>query len=203
MLLGLMIDAFAPADAPLLIAVDDTLERRSGRRVAHKGIYHDAVRSKPGHTVTTTGIRWLCYSAVVHLPWSHRPWALPFLTIPAPSSAVSATLGKQQRTLPERAASLMRLLRRWLPDRAIVLVGDSSFAVVEPALACRRANVTWIARMPMTAALYAPVPLQPKGKPGVTPKKGARLPTLILQRQIGHELGTLQYDGDGGDHDAG
>jgi DDE superfamily endonuclease len=175
-LLELVIDAFV-ADQPLIIAVDDTLERRFGRRVAHKGIYHDAVRSKPGHPVTTSGIRWLCCTAIVHLPWSHRPWALPFLTIPAPSPAVSVRLGKRHRTLPERATSLVRLLRRWLPDRAMVLVGDSSFGVVELALACRQAKVTWIARLRMTAALYAPVPPQPKGKPGVKPKKGARLPT--------------------------
>jgi hypothetical protein len=45
------------ADEPLVIAVDDTLERRFGRRVAHKGIYHDAVRSKPGHDPVP--IRWV------------------------------------------------------------------------------------------------------------------------------------------------
>jgi DDE superfamily endonuclease len=176
-LLGLLIDAFVATNQPLVIAVDDTLERRFGRRVAHKGIYHDAVRSKPGHPATTTGIRWLCCSAIVRLPWSSRPWALPFLTIPAPSPTVSAKLGTVHRTVPERAARLVRLLRRWLPDRAIVLVGDSSFGVVELALVCRQAKVTWIARMRLTAALYAPVLPQPKGKPGVKPKKGPRQPT--------------------------
>lgn len=175
-LLGLVIDAFV-ADQPLIIAVDDTLERRFGRRVAHKGIYHDAVRSKPGHPATTTGIRWLCCSAIIRLPWSSRPWALPFLTIPAPSPTVSAKLGTVHRTVPERAARLVRLLRRWLPNRAIVLVGDSSFGVVELALVCRQVKVTWIARMRLTAALYAPVLSQPKGKPGVKPKKGPRQPT--------------------------
>lgn len=65
--LGLVIDAFVD-DQPVLIAIDDTLERRFGRRVAHEGIYHDAVRSKPGHPVTISGIRWLCCSAIVRLP---------------------------------------------------------------------------------------------------------------------------------------
>jgi DDE superfamily endonuclease len=176
-LLGLVIDAFVAADQPLIIAVDDTLERRFGRRVAHKGIYHDAVRSSSGHAATTSGVRWLCCAAIVRLPWSSRSWALPFLTIPAPSSAVSTKLRKRHRTLPERAASLVRLLRRWLPDRAIVLVGDSGFGTVDLALTCRKHRVTWIARMRLTAALYAPVPPQPKGKRGVKPKKGPRQPT--------------------------
>lgn len=199
-LLRMIVDAFVALDEPLVIAVDDTLERRFGRRVAHKGIYHDAVRSKLGHPVTTSGIRWLCCAAVVRLPWNHRAWALPFLTIPAPSPTVSAKLRKAHRTLPERAASLVRLLRRWLPAHAIVLVGDSSFGVVELALACRQAKVTWIARMRMTAALYDPVPPQPKGKPGVKPKKGTRLPTpgqLLANRES--RWGTLEvrwYDGE-------
>jgi|SRR5947209_3087240 len=72
-LLRMIIDVFVAADQPLIIAVDDTLERRFGRRITHKGIYHDAVRSKPAHSATTTGIRWLCCTAVVHLPWSRRP----------------------------------------------------------------------------------------------------------------------------------
>jgi len=117
---------------------------------------------------------------MVRVPWNHRSWALPFLTIPAPSPAVSTKLGKRHRTLPERAALLVRLLRRWLPHRAIVLVGDSSFGVVELALACRQAKVTWVARLRLTAALYAPVPPQPKGKPGVKPKKGTRLPCHLM-----------------------
>jgi hypothetical protein len=176
-LLGLVIDAFIGSDQPLIIAIDDTLERRFGRCVAHKGIYHDAVRSKPGHPATTSGIRWLCCTAIVRLPWSHRPWALPFLTIPSPSPAVSMKLCKVHHTVPEYTALLVRLLRRWLPDRPIVLIGDSGFGVVELALACRQAKVTWVARMRMTAALYAPVPAQPTRKPGVKPKKGPRRPT--------------------------
>jgi hypothetical protein len=125
---------------------------------------------------------------------------LPFLTIPAPSPAVSAKLGKPHRTLPERAALLVRLLRRWLPDRAIILVGDSGFGTVDLALACQQAKVTWIARMRMTAALYAPVLPQPKGKPGVKPKKGMRLPTPgQLLANPDTRWGTLKvrwYDGE-------
>jgi len=176
-LLGLLVTAFLAPETPLVVAVDDHLERRYGRHVAGKGRYHDAVRSALRHPITTSGIRWLCCAAIVQLPWSSRAWALPFLTIPAPSPAVSATLGKPHRTLPERAAVLVRLLRRWLPDRAIVFLGDSTFGTVELALTCWQQDVTWVARMRLTAALYAPVPPQPKSKPGVKPKKGPRRPT--------------------------
>jgi hypothetical protein len=112
LLLTLLLTTLVAADEPLVVAFDDTLERRYGRCVAHKGCYHDAVRSRPGHPMTTTGICWLCCAALVRLPWSSRSWALPFLTIPAPAPSVSATLGKPHRTLPEQAVSLVRVLRR-------------------------------------------------------------------------------------------
>jgi len=177
-LLQLIVAAFVPANAPLLLVIDDTLERRYGRRVPYKARSHDAVRSTTGHTVTTSGIRWLCVCALVHVPWSTRPWALPFLTVPCPTPAASHKLGKRRhRTLPERAEGLVRLVRRWQPERAIVLVGDSGYGVVALAETCRQRDVTLVARLRLTAALYGPVPPQPHGKPGVKPTKGPRLPT--------------------------
>ena len=176
-LLGLILTAFVDADAPLLLVIDDTLERRFGRRVADKARYHDPVRSSSGHVVTTSGIRWRCIGAPVRVPWSRRHWALPFLTVPCPTPAVSARLGKRQRTVPARAATLIRLIRRWQPDRPLVLIGDSGYGVVALARTCREHGVTLVARLRREAALYAPVPPQPTGKPGVKPKTGPRLPT--------------------------
>jgi hypothetical protein len=177
-LLRLIVAAFVPADGPLVLVIDDTLERRYGRRVPYKARSHDAVRSTPGHTVTTSGIRWLCVCALVQVPWSTRPWALPFLTVPCPTPAASRKLGKRRhRTLPERAEGLVRLIRRWQPGREIVLIGDSGYGVVSLAERCRTRGITLVARLRLTAALYGPVPPQPKGKPGVKPTKGPRLPT--------------------------
>jgi len=176
-LLGLILTAFVDADAPLLLVIDDTLERRFGRRVADKARYHDPVRSSSGHVVTTSGIRWRCIGALVRVPWSRRHWALPFLTVPCPTPAVSARLGKRQRTVPARAATLIRLIRRWQPDRPLVLIGDSGYGGVALARTCREHGVTLVARLRREAALYAPVPPQPTGKPGVKPKTGPRLPT--------------------------
>ena len=43
-LLGLLVAAFAPS-GPVVIGVDDTLERRWGKRIAARGIHRDPVRS--------------------------------------------------------------------------------------------------------------------------------------------------------------
>ena len=180
-LLGLILTAFVDPEAPLLLVIDDTLERRYGRRVAYKARYHDPVRSASGRVVTTSGVRWLCICALVRVPWSGRPWALPFLTVPCPTPAVSARLGKRHRTVPARAATLIRLIRRWQPDRPLVVTGDSGYGVVALARTCQEQGVTLVARLRLEAALYAPVPPQPTGKPGVKPKKGPRVPTPRAQ----------------------
>jgi len=50
-----------------------------------KGIYRDPVRSSDSHLVTS-GLRWLSLMLLVPIPWAQRVWALPFLTVLAPST---------------------------------------------------------------------------------------------------------------------
>jgi len=71
---------------PVVVGIDDTIERRWGPRIKARGIYRDPVRSSKGHFVKTSGLRWLSLMLVVPIPWAGRSWALPFLTILAPSA---------------------------------------------------------------------------------------------------------------------
>jgi hypothetical protein len=88
-LLSLLVAAFAPT-GPLLLGIDETIERRRGKRIAAKGIYRDPVRSSHEHFVKASGLRWICLMLLVPIPWAGRVWALPFLTALAPSGARSA-----------------------------------------------------------------------------------------------------------------
>src|SRR5215207_10090793 len=83
-LLGLLLDAFAPR-GPVILGLADTIERRRGKRSAAKGIYRDPVRSSKSFFVKTTGLRWLGPMLLAPIPWAGRVWALPFLTALAPS----------------------------------------------------------------------------------------------------------------------
>src|SRR5947209_12971786 len=130
LLLGLLVLTFIAPGLPLLLVIDETLERRRGKKIAYKGRFRDAVRSRGPHVVTSEGIHWLCVMLLVPVPWSRRLWACPFLTVPALAPATSAKLGKRHRPLVHRAAVLVRLVRRWQADRAIVLIGDSGSAAV-------------------------------------------------------------------------
>src|SRR5918912_2256565 len=178
LLLELIVAMLLPPHAPVILLVDSTLVRRTGRRIVWRGRFHDAVRSQPGHVATSEGIHWLCLAVLVPVPWSRRPWALPFLSIPTLTPATSAKLGRRHRTEPEYAEVLLRLVRRWQPEREIVVVGGSAFAVVELGHSCRARGMHLISRLVLNAQLYDPVPPRPASTPGVKPKKGPRQPKL-------------------------
>ena len=86
-------------DGEVVIGIDDTIERRWGARINARGIYRDPVRSSKGHFVKTSGLRWLSLMVAVPIPWAKRTWALPFLTILAPSARWSEANGKRHKTL--------------------------------------------------------------------------------------------------------
>jgi DDE superfamily endonuclease len=158
-LLGLLVAAFVPA-GPVVVALDDTLERRRGTHIAAKVIYRDPVRSSQSHFVKVSGLRWVCLMLLVPIPWVGRVWALPFLTVLAPSARYHTSRGRRHKTLLDWALQLVLLLGRWYPTRALVLVADSTYAAIELLACCSRAavQVTMITRLRLDAALYAPAP---------------------------------------------
>lgn len=178
LLLGLIVATCLPPDAPLLLVVDETLERRRGRRIAWRGWFRDPVRSGGGKPAFSQGVRWLVLAIVVPVPWSARWWALPVLTVPVLAPASSAKLGKPHRTTVDRAQTLVRLVRRWQPGRELIVVGDGGFAATALGHACRAGATTLVTRLRLDAALYEPPPPPQPGKRGPKPKKGARQPNL-------------------------
>ena len=84
-LLLLLVKTFA-ARGPIIVGIDDTIERRWGAKIKARGIYRDPVRSSHSHFVKTSGLRWLSLMLLVPIPWAKRTWALPFLTVLAPSA---------------------------------------------------------------------------------------------------------------------
>ena len=173
-LLGLIL-AVLPRDAPLVLAADDTIERRNGRRIGAKGCYRDPVRSSKKHPIRCFGLKWVVLTVLVPVPWGGRAWALPFLT------TLSWPAGKGPRrghkSSIDWARQMALQVRRWVPERELILVLDGGFAAVELADACRRHRVTLVCRLRIDAALYdVPGPPVP-GRRGPKPKKGPRQPS--------------------------
>src|SRR3954462_9388948 len=146
LLLGLLIHAFVPA-GPVILGLDDTIERRRGKRIAAKGIYRDPVRSSKAFFVKTSGLRWLSLMLLAPVPWAGRVWALPFLTALAPSERCCWECGRRHKTLTDWAWQVALQARRWLPGRELVLIGDSAFAALELLAALARHGVTCITRL--------------------------------------------------------
>jgi DDE superfamily endonuclease len=180
-LLALLVAAVAP-DGPVVVALDDTLERRWGRRIRAHGIYRDPVRSSHGHFVKASGLRWLSVMLTVPVPWAGRAWGLPFLTILAPSERSARERGRRHKRLTDWARQALLQAARWLPGRRVIAVADGSFAALELLDAVRR-HVAVVTRLRLDARLFDPPPPRtPRtiGRPRVV---GARLPTLA--RRLG------------------
>jgi hypothetical protein len=182
-LLSLLLRAFVPADQPVVMGLDDHIERRRGDQIAAKGIYRDPVRSSKSFFVKTSGLRWVCLMLLAPIPWAQRVWALPFLTVLAPSERYHQERGSCHKTLTDHARQMIAQVRRWLPDRPIIVVADSSYAVLEllSAAAGLAQPVTMVTRLRLDAALYHPAPPREKGKKGAPRKKGQRQPTLAAR----------------------
>jgi hypothetical protein len=176
-LLGLLLDAFVPK-GPVILGIDDTVERRRGKRIRAKGIYRDPVRSSHGHFVKASGLRWLSLMLLVPVPWAGRVWALPFLTALAPSERSCREHSKRHKKLTDWARQLVLQARRWMPGRPLVLVADSGFAALELLAALVRHGVICVTRLRLDAALYKPAPPRRPGTIGRPRTKGARLPNL-------------------------
>lgn len=180
LLLGLLVRAFV-RDGPLVFGIDDTIERRRGKRIRAKGIYRDPVRSSHAHFVKASGLRWLSVMLLAPIPWAGRVWALPVLTALAPSERADREAGRRHKTLTDWARQLLRQTRRWCtalaPGRRVVLVADMSFAALD-LLAGLAPVMTCITRLRLDARLFAPTPPRRPGTVGRPRVKGERLPTL-------------------------
>ena len=156
-MLGLLVQALVAANAAIILGVDETLERRQGKKIKQKGVFRDAVRSSKKYVVHSFGLRWVSMMLIVPVPWSSRPWALPFLSLNAPSEATNKANGKRHKTSIDWIKQMVCLVRRWLRGRQLVLVTDGGLTAVKLGLTCRtlRQPMTWISRLRLDASLYA------------------------------------------------
>jgi hypothetical protein len=112
-LLGLLVEMFVPEGDPLIVGIDETLERRYGKKISARGVYRDPVRSTHENVVKSSGLRWVCVMLLVEIPWAARVWALPFLSALAPSERYAARRGKRHKKITEWAWQMLLVLRRW------------------------------------------------------------------------------------------
>jgi len=117
----------------------------------------------------------------VPIPWAERTWALPFFAVLAPSERYHQEHNKRHKTLSVWARQMLMQVRRWLPERSLIFVGDGSYSVLDLLLAAGRQHITLVTRLRLDTQLHAFAPQRlPKGsgRSGRPRNKGKRLPTL-------------------------
>jgi len=175
-LLKLLVISFVP-DGPVIIGLDDTLERRWGAKIKARGIYRDPVRSSHGHFVKASGLRWLSVMLLPDIPWAGRVWGLPFLTALAPSERYASKRARPHKKLTDWGRQVLLQAARWLPGRKIIAVADSSFAAIELLNAVRR-RLCMITRLRLDARLFDPPARRRPGTVGRPRVIGKRQPNL-------------------------
>lgn len=178
LLLDLLVKTLLAPTAPLEVVVDETLERRWGRKIKKRGHWRDSLASSHSQNVTTSGLRWCVAALAVKLPWSKRTWALPFLSVLMTTPKVSEQLGNRHKTSTVHTIQMLKWLRHTLPKRTIKLIGDGAYSVIELGLAAQQCTVNLIAPLRLDARLFEVAPERVAGTNGRPRVVGQRLPNL-------------------------
>lgn len=109
--------------------------------------------------------------------WAGRVWALPFLTALAPSERYAREHGRWHKKLTDWGRQVLLQTARWLPDRLIVGVADSSSSVID-LLNAVRPRICMVTRLRLDARLFDPPPPRRHNAVGRPPTIGRRQPTL-------------------------
>ena len=174
-------------EEPIVVGLDDTIERRWSPMIDARGIYRDPVCSSRGHFVKTRDLRWLSFTLLTPLPWKTGIKALPFQTLLAPSERYASKRGLRHKKLTDWARQGMLQTIRWLPDRKVIFVGDSSFGTHDLANSISK-HGTLISRLRLDANLFElPPETNKRGRPRI---KGAPLPKLTSYLNAADECWT-------------
>jgi hypothetical protein len=107
------------------------LERRRGANIKAKGHFRDSARSSQKQAISSQGLRWLSLMLLLGVPWSNRIWALPFWTVLAAPEKTNQRLGKRHKTVMAWVLQRITPVRRWLPQRRLVLLTDGGLLAVQ------------------------------------------------------------------------
>ncbi len=189
--------AWVPADQPLLVLIDDTLARKSGKGISLATMHHDPLLSSARKPFCSFGHVWVVLALWVPLPMGARGFALPLLfrlyvgakrggTADAPArprtgqrqrAADAAHTAHPRQTKLELARELIGLVARWAGERTVYVIADSAYAG-RALLEDRPPGVQVISRLRLDAALWARPGRRRPGQRGRPRRRGQRLPTL-------------------------
>ncbi len=163
------VERFIDAEAPIPIAVDDTLFRRCGPRVHAAAWHFDSATPTQGRSRLGFGNSFVCLGVLLRLAGTERTICLPLIfRLWRPAAE-----GEEQLTRVDLAHQLVGLMAKRFSERRIELAADSYYA--NNKLALLPENVGACVRLRSNAAFWAPPPKQRGPRRGRPRKRGERL----------------------------
>lgn len=189
-------------DDVLVLAADETLERRRGAKIPHLGSFRDAARSTKGNKVKSYGLRWVSMMMLSEVGWCSRLWALPFLTVLAPGINSDKQTGSRHKTSIDWVRQQIKQVRCWLPDHPTILVVDGGLASLALAQTCQafKTPVTLVTLLQHNARLFdfpPPDPPKRRGRKRIIGKRFLKLNELLADKKTPWK--SLTVTGYGGD----
>jgi hypothetical protein len=184
-LTDLIVTHLVPAGSPLTVAVDDTLFKRSGKKVFGVAWHHDGAAK--GLQTDRIGNCRVVAGIVVQLPFLSRPVCL----------SVLARLWRPRRTGKiAHARESAELIAARHPNRVVHVVGDAAY--VGERLRNLQSRISWTSRLTVTSVLHElPPPHRPVRATRTEAPGWAPQPTWPPTPRAGHGGGTPGFAGTG------
>lgn len=159
----------------IYLALDDTLARKSGRRMFGTGMHHDPLVSSRKLAVLNWGHSWVVLGVLVRMPFRSDRWfCLPILFRLYLNKSAAERARRVYRTRPELAVQMLKVLSAAEKTRCFHVVADSLYGG-KSVLGELPGNCQLTSRLHLDARLYdAPPPRRP-GQRGRSRKRGERL----------------------------
>ena len=184
-----LFDRMAPwLESNALLALDDTLARKRGRKMFGCGMHHDPLLSTRNKAVLNWGHSWVVLGVIVELPF--RPghyYCLPILFRLYLNRAKAAKHRRVYRTRPELAVAMLTTLCNHRENRRFHVVADSAYGG-QSVLNHLPKNCDLTSRLLMDARLYDAPPERKPGTNGRPRKRGDLLasPAAMLAERCRH-----------------
>jgi hypothetical protein len=161
----------------VLLAIDDTLARKRGKKMFGVGMHHDPLLSSRSKVVTNWGHSWVVLGVIVRFPlWPERAFCLPILFRLYLNKKAAAKHRRTYRTRPELAVEMLALLCNARPSQRFHVVADSAYGG-QSVLNRLPKNCDLTSRLLLNARLYGPAPPRVPGRNGRPRKRGPQLAT--------------------------
>jgi hypothetical protein len=146
-----------PSLARVVLSLDDTLARHTGKHISSAGMHRDPLLSCSTRPFWHFSHNWIVLAVVVPFPKWGKVFSLPVLTRLYRTKKAAEALGQPHKKLTVLARELLDVVSKQFPERRFLVVADNNY-MNRSVVRQLPDNVDFLGRGRMDAALYAPPP---------------------------------------------